>query len=79
MMSEEATLKAIGTRLKQIRIERGYKSYEAFALDHGLGRMQYWKMEKGETNLTMRTLLKVLEIHQMSLKDFFAEGFEVRS
>ena len=76
MMSEEQTLKAIGNRLKQIRIQKGYKSYEAFAIEYGLGRMQYWKIEKGETNITMRTLLRVLEIHQMSIKKFFSEGFE---
>jgi transcriptional regulator with XRE-family HTH domain len=76
MMSEEQTLKGIGNRLKEIRIQKGYKSYEAFAIEHSLGRMQYWKLEKGETNIKMRTLLKVLEIHHMSIKEFFSEGFE---
>ncbi|NEM99329.1 helix-turn-helix transcriptional regulator [Pontibacter burrus] len=75
MKSEEEILKAIGNRLKAIRIEKGYTSYETFAIDHGLGRMQYWKLEKGETNPTMRTLLKVLAIHDMTLEEFFSEGF----
>lgn len=75
MKSEAEILKAIGERLKEIRIQKGYTSYETFAIDHDLGRMQYWRLEKGETNLTMRTLYKVLEIHQISLKDFFSEGF----
>ncbi|WP_066837839.1 helix-turn-helix domain-containing protein [Rufibacter ruber] len=76
MKSEIEVLKAIGDRLKQIRIQKGYRSYETFAIEHGLGRMQYWKLEKGETNPTMRTLLRILEIHQMTPKEFFSEGFE---
>ncbi|MBD1398825.1 XRE family transcriptional regulator [Pontibacter sp. JH31] len=75
MESEEEILKAIGNRLKAIRINKGYKSYESFALDHDLGRMQYWRLEKGEANLTMRSLLKVLAIHKMTLQEFFSEGF----
>jgi transcriptional regulator with XRE-family HTH domain len=75
MKSEEEILKAIGERLKAIRIQKGYTSYESFALDHDLGRMQYWRLEKGEANLTMRTLLKVLAIHHMTLQEFFSEGF----
>lgn len=76
MKSEEEILKAIGNRLKQIRIQKGYPSYEAFALDHDLGRMQYWRLEKGEANLTMKTLLKVLAIHEMTLQEFFSVGFD---
>jgi transcriptional regulator with XRE-family HTH domain len=68
MKSEEEILKAVGDRLKQIRIQKGYSSYETFALDHDLGRMQYWRLDKGEANLTMKTLLKILQIHQMSLQ-----------
>ncbi|MBC3541407.1 helix-turn-helix domain-containing protein [Rufibacter sediminis] len=75
MMSEAEVLKAIGERLKAIRIQKGYTSYEAFALDHDLGRMQYWRLEKGEANLTMKSLLKVLSIHNMTIQEFFSEGF----
>ncbi|MFD3003105.1 helix-turn-helix domain-containing protein [Pontibacter toksunensis] len=75
MKSEAEVLKSIGERLKEIRIQKGYTSYESFALDHDLGRMQYWRLEKGEANLTIRTLLKVLTIHGMTLQEFFSEGF----
>ncbi|AKQ46426.1 hypothetical protein TH63_13610 [Rufibacter radiotolerans] len=76
MKSEEEVLKAIGERLKAIRIQKGYTSYEAFALDHDLGRMQYWRLETGKTNITVKTLYKVLEIHEMSFPEFFSTGFD---
>ena len=73
MKSEAEILKAIGERLKELRIQKGYTSYETFAIDHDLGRMQYWRLEKGETNFTMHTLLNVLAAHKMTLKEFFSE------
>ncbi|RAR71516.1 helix-turn-helix transcriptional regulator [Flavobacterium aciduliphilum] len=65
----------IATKLKKLRIEKGYTSYENFAHQHDLSRIQYWRMEKG-TNFTIKNLLKILEIHQISLEDFFSEKFE---
>ena len=61
---------SIGNRIKFLRISAGYKSYEVFAWENNLSRIQYWKMEKG-TNCTLKSLSKVLEIHQISYKEFF--------
>lgn len=63
-------IKKIAARLKKLRIEKGYSSYETFSWEHDLPRVQYWRMEKG-TNFTIKTLLKILEIHGLSLKEFF--------
>lgn len=63
-------------RLKQIRIDRGYPSYEAFALDVGLGRMSVWRVEQG-CNLTLKTLLRYLDIHQITVEEFFL--YELKS
>ena len=42
------SLKAnIGKELKRLRVNAGYKSYEVFAWDNKISRIQYWKMEKG--------------------------------
>lgn len=57
-------------RLKQIRIDKGYNSYEHFALEHNIGRMSYYRVEKGN-NLTVKTLLKYLDIHNITLEEFF--------
>ena len=61
---------SIGNRIKFIRISAGYKSYEVFAWENNLSRIQYWKMEKG-TNCTLKSLHKVLKIHDLTYKDFF--------
>jgi hypothetical protein len=67
----DVRIQKIADAIKRLRIEKGYTSYENFALDHDLGRMQYWRMEKG-TNFTISTLLRVLDIHQLSLAEFFS-------
>ena len=65
-------IKEIGDKLKKVRKEKGHNSYENFAFDNELSRVQYWRMEKG-TNFTIKNLLKILDIHKMSLKDFFKD------
>ena len=65
-------IKKIADKLKQMRVDKGFTSYEQFAWEHGIGRMHYWKMEKG-TNFTMKSLLKILHAHKISLSEFFAE------
>lgn len=64
-------LKQIAHKLKQLRVAKGYSSYEAFAFDHDLPRVGYGRHEQG-SNLTLKSLLRLLDIHQMSLTDFFA-------
>lgn len=60
----------IGKKIKEMRINSGYKSYENFAYDYDLDRKQYWRIENG-TNITMNTLIKILKIHKTALQDFF--------
>lgn len=60
----------IGEVLKNLRHKAGYSSYETFAFEKGLNRVQYWRMEKGQ-NITLKSLFKVLDIHSLSLVEFF--------
>ena len=69
-------LKKLGERIKQLRIAKGYDSYEFFAYDHKISRSQYGRYERGE-DLRFSSLLKVLKALDISLKDFFSEGFDV--
>lgn len=69
--SEKEVCKEIGNRLKSLRVKSGYSSYENFAVEHELSRMQYWRIEKGLTNITLRSLIKLLNIHKISIEDFF--------
>ena len=52
--------------------KENYSSYESFALDHDLDRKQYWRVENG-SNITIRTLIKILAVHNKDLPTFFKE------
>ena len=62
----------IAEKIKQLRLAKGYTSYEKFAWDHEINRVQYWRIEKG-SNITIASLLKVLDIHKISMSDFFSD------
>ena len=59
----------VGIALRSLRLEAGYKSYEQFAFEHGISRIQYWKMESGN-NFTLKSLLMVLDAHELRLEKF---------
>lgn len=67
---QENNTKKIAEKVKQLRIDKGYSSYENFAYENDLSRVQYWRLERG-TNFTINYLLKILEIHKLSLSEFF--------
>jgi hypothetical protein len=65
-------LTAIGEKIKRLRLAKGYRSYETFAFDHSLPRVGYGRHEKG-SNLTMASLLRLLDIHGITLQEFFSD------
>ena len=71
----EKLLEKLGSRLRDLRKARGYTNYEQFAFDHGLPRAQYGRYEKGQ-DLRLSSLVKVLTAMEVSLTEFFSEGFE---
>jgi transcriptional regulator with XRE-family HTH domain len=66
-------LEAIGKRLTELRIRKGYTSHVAFAEDFNLPRVQYWRMEKGRANFTIKSLNRVLAIHGLTIQQLFAQ------
>ena len=60
----------IGAELKSMRLLAGFSSYEVFADKNKLSKIQYFKMEKG-TNFTLKSLDRVLKIHDISIINFF--------
>ena len=64
------TLTKISQKIKHLRITAGYTSYEKFALDNDLDRKQYWRAENN-SNLTLKSLITILNKHKISLEDFF--------
>ena len=73
MITEAEELKKIGNKLAKLRVKNGYGSYEDFAIKNELSRMQYWRIEKGKTNITLRSLIVILNIHNLTLEEFFHE------
>ena len=71
---EKDKLPLLGERLKYFRKLKGYTNYEHFAYDLGISRSQYGKYEKGG-NIKFSTLCRILEFLDVSLKDFFENGF----
>ncbi len=72
---EEDFYLKLGNRLKLLRKAKGYANYEQFAYTYGIARAQYGKYEKG-CNISLKTLLKITEIHEMTINEFFSEGFD---
>lgn len=71
-LPEDQRMVKISQRLRQLRMAKGYSSAEIFAYEHDLNRSSYWRMEKGY-NITVLSLLRVLDIHGLTLKEFFEE------
>lgn len=62
----------IANKIKELRLKKGFTSHEQFAWEYNINRVQYWRIEKG-SNITLSSLLRILDIHQVSLSDFFKD------
>jgi transcriptional regulator with XRE-family HTH domain len=74
-LDTDKTLQQMGERIKQLRIQKGYTSYEYFAYDHNISRAQFGRYEKGQ-DLRFSSLIKILNAFNISLQEFFSEGFD---
>lgn len=64
-------LTVVGLRLAELREKKGYSTLKEFAEAYGLPQIQYWRMEKGKANITLKSLARILSVHNISLQDFF--------
>jgi len=74
-IEDQKLLSKLANRIKLLRIEKGHSNYEHFANESGISRTQYGKYEVGE-NIKFLTLTKVLKNLDVSLQEFFSEGFD---
>lgn len=74
-LNKDVTLQKVGTRIKNLRIKKGYTSYEYFAYDHNISRAQFGRYEQGQ-DLRLSSLIKVLNALDITLQEFFNEGFD---
>lgn len=72
---KDPDLEKYAKRFIEIRLDRGYTSYEIFAYDMKLSRGQYGRMEAGE-NFTAKTFVKYLKAVGLTHKQFFSKGFD---
>lgn len=70
----EEYLTKLGNRIKEIRVSKGYTSYEFFAYDHNISRAQWGRYENGQ-DLKFSSLLKVIKAFGMTFNEFFHEDF----
>lgn len=65
--------KKLGERIKQLRIQKGYTSYEYFAYEHNISRAQFGRYENGQ-DLRFSSLIRVVSALGMSVSEFFSEA-----
>ena len=68
-------LKRLGNRIKTLRIKAGYMNYEKFAFKHDISRAQFRRYELGQ-DLRVSTLLTEIKALDMTIAEFFSDGFE---
>jgi hypothetical protein len=71
-MDKEQTRKKIGQKLRELRIKSGHTAYDNFAFSHDLEKSTVIRAETGR-NITLDTLIDLLNIHQITLKEFFED------
>lgn len=72
-LTKEQAIKMLAKRIRSLREQKGYSSYEYFAYDHNISRAQYGRYERGE-DLRFSSLIKVAQAFGMSLEEFL-KGF----
>ena len=72
---ENKDLVRIAKRIKDLRIKKGFSSYEYFAYENDISRAQYGRYENGE-DMRYSSLLRVIKALGISVKEFFSEGFD---
>jgi transcriptional regulator with XRE-family HTH domain len=73
--SEKEDLLKLANRIKALRLKAGHYHYEKFAAFNDISRVQYRRYKMGG-NLNYTSLLRILKALNISVAEFFSEGFE---
>jgi transcriptional regulator with XRE-family HTH domain len=65
-MTTKRTLKAIGERIAEKRQQKGL-NMKQFCDKYKLAPIQYWRVEHGKTNLTIKSLSRLCSIHKCTI------------
>ncbi len=63
-------IKMIASLIKRLRQEKGFPSSRSFAEHYKLDTKHYWRIESGCYNITLKTLINVLDHHDISFYQF---------
>lgn len=66
----------MGATLAELRKRKGYPTIKEFTQRYDLPEIQYWRIEKGKANITLKTLVNILSIHHLTLYEFFCTVME---
>ncbi len=69
------SIEKISAHIKKLRIEAGYTSYRKFANAHDFEPKQYWNIEEAQSNFGIKALIRIIEIHKITMVEFF-KGIE---
>lgn len=72
-MPKEKFLKALGQKIKTLREAKGLSQY-AFSDISGISRSQIARLENGELNCTMATLLMLAQTLEIEVKELVDVG-----
>lgn len=61
----------VGNQLAYLRVKKGYPTIKSFAQKYDLPEIQYWRIERGKANITLKSLSRILNIHRLTLNEFF--------
>jgi hypothetical protein len=61
----------VGRKLTELREQKGYQTIKEFVAKYDLPEIQYWRIEKGKANITVKSLVRILLIHKLTPRDFF--------
>ena len=67
-------IQLLAKRIKELRKKAGYTSYELFAYDNDITRSQWGRYERGE-DIRFTSLIKACKALNVTLAEFFSEGF----
>ena len=67
-VSNSARIAGLGSRIKELRIKKGYASAEKFALDHELSRVQMGRWEQGK-NIRIETVFRLADAFEMTASE----------
>ena len=75
IFNEQEYVKKLGDKIRSVRKEQNMTQLD-LSTKAGMEENALQRIETGRTNPTFKTLLKIIGAFELSLGDFFNEGFE---